>query len=743
MAHLPKFIEDLAIILCTAAVISLLFKWLKQPVVLGYIIAGVLVGPNFSKFPTISDLEGVRIWADLGVIFLLFSLGLEFSFKKLAQIGGNASVTGIFEVACMLGVGFLAGQLFGWSKMDSIFLGGIISISSTTIIIRAFDELNVRTRRFAGAVLGVLVIEDLVAVILLVILSTIAVRQRVEGEEMVMAVLKLIFFLCLWFLSGIFLLPSLLKAARRFLSDETVLVVSIGLCFLMVVLATKVGFSAALGAFIMGSILAETKQAERIDELVKSVKNLFGAVFFVSVGMLIDLKIAAQYAGPIIGLTVIVIVGKTLFVTIGSLLAGLPLRQSIQSGMSLAQIGEFSFIIATLGLSLGVISSYLYPIAVGVSVITTFTTPYMIRFADKFYAFVEKQLPPKWRASLNRYSSSAQTIQAESDWKIVLRAYLGLIITNSVVIIAMITLAIRYLYPFISSNFQSHLLGNIITTIATLIAISPFIWALTIKKIHSHAYTNLWLDRKYNRGPLVILEVIRNILSVVFLFVLLNKLFTPLASFLVALLVMIIVLVIFKKRMQFFYNRIERRFLKNLNSRNVIEGTDEKSNISPWDAHLAYFVISPDADFVGKPLLELQWREKYGINIASIERGKKIIDVPDRFQMLFPYDKIAVIATDEQLQIFRHVVEGSGDSASVAEEKKEVSLHKIIVDNHNKLRGKTIHDSGIRERTGGLVVGIERDGHRLINPESKMVFEWDDVVWVVGDWRKIRTLMSD
>jgi len=743
MAHLPNLIHDLALILCSAAIISLLFKWLKQPVVLGYILAGVLVGPNFSSTPTISDVDGVRIWADIGVIFLLFSLGLEFSFKKLAQIGGNSAITGVFEVVCMLGVGFLAGQMLGWSKMDSIFLGGIISISSTTIIIRAFDELQVKSRRFAGAVMGVLIIEDLVAVILLVVLSTLAVRQAVEGSELIMALLKLVFFLCLWFLAGIFLLPSLLKAGKRFLSDETILVVSIGLCFLMVVLATQVGFSAPLGAFIMGSILAETPQAEKIDTLVKSVKNLFGAVFFVSVGILIDPRVLAEYALPVIILTVVVVLGKTLFVTIGSLLAGLPLRQSVQSGMSMSQIGEFSFIIATLGLTLGVTSSYLYPIAVGVSVLTTFTTPYMIRFADPFYKQLESKLPEKWKASINRYSSGAQTIQAESDWKVLLRSYIVLIVTNSVVIIAMITLAIKFLSPIISANFQSGIVGNIITTIATLIAMSPFVWALTIKKIHSHAYTNLWLDKKYNRGPLVILEVVRNILAVVFLFVLLNQLFTPFTSFIVALLVMVVVLVIFRKRMQLFYNRIERRFLKNLNARSVIEGTDEKNNISPWDAHLAYFVISPDADFVGKPLIELQWREKYGINIASIERGKKIIDIPDKFQMLFPYDKISVIATDEQLQVFRHVVEPTNETAPVAANRSEVALHKIIVDNHNKLRGKTIHESGIRESTGGLVVGIERDGRRLINPESKMRFEWDDIVWIVGDWRNIKTLIRD
>jgi CPA2 family monovalent cation:H+ antiporter-2 len=743
MPHLPTLIQDLALILCCAALTSLVFKWLKQPVVLGYIIAGLLVGPNFSLLPNVSDIDGVRIWADIGVIFLLFSLGLEFSFKKLARVGGNSSITGIFEVACMTGTGFLTGQLLGWTKMDSIFLGGIIAISSTTIIIRAFDELKVKNRKFAGAVMGILVIEDLVAVMLMVILSTVSVKSNAQGTELIMALLKLVFFLCLWFLSGIFLLPGILKAGKKLLNDETMMIVSVGLCFLMVVLATQVGFSSPLGAFIMGSILAETTQAEKIESLVKSVKDLFGAVFFVSVGMLINPVLLVEYAVPVIILTLVVIFGKTLFVTVGSLLAGQPLRQSIQAGMSLSQIGEFSFIIATLGLSLGVIQEYLYPIAVGVSVITTFTTPYLIRFADPFYAKLEKSLPGKWKVRLNRYSTGAQTIQAESDWKLVLRSYLVLIITNSVVIIAFILLSIQFLSPFIINEVKNKTAALIITTLITLLVTSPFIWALTIKRIHKSAYTALWLDKKYNRGPLVMLEILRNVLAVIYLFFLLEQLFTPWTAFIVALIVLIIVLVIFSQRLQDFYSRIEHRFLTNLNARNVIEGTDEKNTISPWDAHLAYFVISPDAHYIGKPLMELQWREKYGINIASIERGKKVIDVPSKNEMLFPYDKISVIATDEQLQTFRHVIDPVIDTPKSLPDKEPVTLHKIIVDNHNRLRGKTIRSSNIREQTAGLVVGIERDGQRILNPDSTIEFQWEDVIWIVGDWKKIKQFIIE
>lgn len=741
--HIPHLIQDLALLLCTAALTTLLFKWLKQPVVLGYIIAGLLVGPNFSLMPTIGDLEGIRIWAELGVIFLLFSLGLEFNMKKLVSSGGASAITGIFEISGMLVLGFLAGRMFGWPTMDSLFLGGIVAISSTTIIIRAFDELRVRNRKFAGAVTGLLVIEDLVAVLLLVLLSTIAVQNEVEGWDLLISFFKLLFFLALWFLAGIFLLPGLLKAARRLMSDENILILSIALCFLMVVLATKVGFSAPLGAFIMGSILGETTQAERIEEIVKPVRNLFAAVFFVSVGMLIDPEVMIQYARPVLILTLLVIVGKVVLVSLGSVVSGQPLRQSIQSGMSLAQIGEFSFIIANLGLSMGVTNYYLYPIAVGVSVITTFATPYLIRASDPFSAFIERSLPEKWRVRMSRYSSGAQTIQAENEWRSVLRSYLLLIGVNSVIIIALILVASHYLSGFIATRVQSTELAFIITTLVTLAAMAPFIWALTIKKIHNSAYTTLWLDTKYNRGPLVMLEILRNVIAVVYLYILLDQLFRPAVALVVAFIVLMVVLIIFSKRLQSFYDRIERRFLYNLNVRNVIEGTDEKNSLSPWDAHLAYFVINPNADFVGITLEALQWREKYGINIAQIERGEKVIDVPQRDEMLFPYDKISVIGTDEQLQTFRYIVEPVVEVPEFLPVKKDVSLDKIIADNHNRLRGKTIRSSGIREATGGLVVGIERGGKRILNPGSNIEFEWEDVIWIVGDPKRIRQLKGE
>lgn len=737
MSHLPTLIRDLALILAIAGVTTLLFKKLKQPVVLGYILAGILVGPNFSLLPSVSDLDGVKVWADIGVIFLLFSLGLEFSFKKLVNIGGTAGVTGIFEIICMVGLGFVTGKLMGWPFMDCIFLGGIIAISSTTIIIRAFDELGVKTRKFAGVVLGVLVVEDLVAVLLMVLLSTLAVSREFAGMEMLYSVLKLVFFLFLWFLSGIFLIPGFLKWGRSIMNDETMLVISLGLCLMMVVAATYAGFSAPLGAFIMGSILAETPQAEKIEHLVQPVKNLFGAVFFVSVGLLIEPDLLMKYIGPVFILSVVVILGKTIHVTFGALLSGQPLKQSMQAGMSLAQIGEFSFIIATLGLTLQVTSDYLYPIAVGVSVITTFTTPYMIRLADPFYNWLSPKLPIKWRMAINQYSTGAQTIQAESDWRIVLRSYLLVMASNSVIIIAIIFLSATYLLPLLQASIGGVYTPAILTATLTLAAAVPFFWGLAIRRLHSLSYRNLWLDKKYNHGPLVMLEVVRNMLLVVLVGFMVTQLFSTMAALVAILPVIVVVLLVFARRLNSFYARIEKRFLSNLNQREQMQGS-ATGDLTPWDAHIAYFIMPPESTVVGKSLMDLAWREQYGINIAYIERGSILIPAPERTDVLYPFDKIAVIGTDVQLEQFRRILESAILPARNGQE--EITLTRVIVDEHIAVRGKTLRNSGIREATNGLIVGIERKGRRILNPDSTTIFEWEDIVWIVGDRKKIEEL---
>jgi CPA2 family monovalent cation:H+ antiporter-2 len=628
MTHVPQLIIDLSLILSMAGIITLIFKKLKQPIVLGYILAGLLVGPNFHLFPTITDIKTIEIWAEIGVIFLLFNLGLEFSFKKLVKVGNTAAITGLFEVTMMLITGFTTGQLLGWSKTDSLFLGGIIAISSTTIIFRAFDELGIKTQKFTRVVLGILVIEDLTAVLLMVLLSTLSISQQFAGYELLQSILKLFFFLTIWFLGGIFVFPTLLRRYRKLMNDESVLITSVALCFGMVFFVTKAGFSAALGAFIMGSILAETTHAEKIEHLLKPVKDLFGAVFFISVGMLINPGLLLDYAVPTAILVLVVIIGKTTFVTLGAVISGQPLKKSLQSGMSLSQIGEFSFIIANLGLSLKVTSGFLYPIAVGVSVITTFATPYMMKASEPLYEWLDKRLPEKWRLYLNRYSTSTETIAQTTHWKEILQSYAQTVILNSVVVIGIILAASRQLADQLHTRVPETFITNSVLFGITFLLISPFLWALIFKRSNRKAYSFIWLSRKYSRGPLLLLELSRVLVAILLTGFLLNSFFDTPTALSVAGGIMVLGFAIFYQRLQQFYSRIEDRFLQNLNARQLEGSGKSKRILLPWDAHFAFLEVSADSSLIGKTLQELKIRENFGINVVLIERGSKTIHLP-------------------------------------------------------------------------------------------------------------------
>lgn len=743
MEHLPGLIKDLALILIAAAAVTLLFRKIKQPLVLGYIIAGFLVGPSLSLTPTVVDTENIETLAHIGVIFLLFSLGLEFSFKKLVRVGGAASITAFVEIIFITIAGYYVGRWMGWSFMDSLFLGGMLASSSTTIIIKAFDELGMKTRQFARIVVGVLIVEDIVVIMLMVLLSTVAVTRQFAGEEMLFTIAKLLFFLGLWFITGIFLIPTLLKRAKKLLDDETLLVLSVGLCLGMVVLAVSAGFSAELGAFIMGSILAETTKAEKIEKIFNPVRDLFASIFFVSVGMLIDPATIVAYKWPVIIITVLTLVGKLLSTTIGALMSGQPLKQSIQVGMSMAQIGEFAFIVATLGMSLGVISNFLFPVAVGVSAITTFTTPYLIKFSEPVYSFIEKRMPGYLRRKLANYAASTQNIQAESKWKIVLMAYLKIMATNGIILLGLMLLTVRVMVPFLEANIENSLLRSIISVVVSLGVASPFLWALVARKPEVIAYKELWLQKKYSRGPLLMVEVTRLILGIVFIGFWVDRLFTTSIAIIIAIPVIIGFLYFFSQRIQTFYRKIEARFLDNLNQREISAQKanptlfSDEVNLNNWDVHLVDLVVDPHATFVGRHLLELSWREKFGINIAYIRRGNKIIYAPKRDDRLLPFDQIGVIATDEQVNSFMKEFNEKETSEMEEKDLSDIVLYRMVVDEKNKLKNKTIRNSQIREKTNGLVVGIERENQRILNPESDLILEWGDIIWIVGERSKI------
>ena len=489
--------SDLALILICAGFMTLLFKSLKQPIVLGYIVAGFLASPNMPYMPSVTDMHGIHLWSEIGVVFLLFALGLEFSFKKILKMGAAPIVAAMAIILCMMYVGSLTGHLFGWSDMDCIYLGGMLAMSSTTIIFKAFDDMGLRQNRFAGLVLSVLIIEDILAIVLMVMLSTLAVSKEFEGTQMLTSILQLGFFLVLWFVVGIYLIPLFLRKAKPLMNDETMLITALALCFGMVVFASAVGFSAAFGAFVMGSILAETVEAQKIEHLVAPVKNLFGAIFFVSVGMMVDVALIIEYIVPILCIIVAIMLGQTILSTCGFLLSGQSLKTSMQCSFSLTQIGEFAFILATLGTSLHVTSDFLYPIVVAVSVFTTFTTPYMIRLAEPAYAVVARVLPAKWIAKLERNASDEaeepETNEMRQLWRAEFKKFILIMIINSVLCLAIIAIIYYFGVPLIYGLLPDPWSG-IVTAFVTLFICGPFLWSLMRQGGNSANVNKLWYE---------------------------------------------------------------------------------------------------------------------------------------------------------------------------------------------------------------------------------------------------------
>jgi len=740
--HLPALVEDLGLILIAAAIVTLLFKKLKQPIVLGYLIAGFLVGPNTTFFPSVKDTASISIWAEIGVIFMLFGLGLEFSFKKLVKVGKAASITASVEIFAMLGVGFVTGQILGWNKMDSLFLGGILSISSTTIIVRAFDELGLKARSFVSLVFGVLIVEDLIAILLLVLLTSVAATQTLSGSELTYSSLRLGFFLVLWFLLGIYLLPILLQKSRELLSDETLLIVSLGLCLMMVIVASHAGFSPALGAFVMGSILAETPKRKRIEHIILPVQNLFSAVFFVSVGMLISAKVLMEYYDIILLITVITVVGKVLSTSLGAIISGRSVKHSVQAGMSLAQIGEFSFIIATLGMTLKVTSEFLYPVAVTVSALTTFSTPYLIKLSDPFANWLEKSLPAGMKASLARYEMAMSSSQDSNVLMLIWRAHGIKVALNAVVVVAISLFVSRFVVPLVSRDADFQMV-NMIACVLTLLASGPFLWGIFFgrptlsKSLRSVEAEQL---RRLQFG----VSIVRFLIGCgVAAFIVSN--YTSVMAFSGIVLVSIAALfaVLFSRFSEPIYRHIENRFVSNLteNERAELEKKSKTPQLAPWNATLMEFVLSPSSPLILKTLQESRVKEQFGITIAMIERGDSRILAPKRDDLLLPGDKLFVIGTDEQLSAVREEIEKVSMQDLPALEDN-FGLASLVLHDENRFVNRPIRDCGLREAVDGLIVGIERNGVRILSPDSATHLLPGDLIWIVGDKRLIRDLRN-
>lgn len=736
MSALPPLFLDLAIILITAGIITIVFKWLKQPLVLGYIVAGFFIGPYFPWFPAIKDATDVHVWSDIGIVFLMFALGLEFSIKKLKKVGATGAITALTELAIMFLIGASVGHLLGWSSMECIFLGCMLSISSTSIIIKSFDDLKLKQQKFTGSVTAVLVVEDMIAVLLLVLLSTISVSKSFNGGELVLSLGKLVFFLIVWFTFGIFLIPTFLKWMRRYMTEETLCIVAVGLCFGMVVLASYAGFSTALGAFVMGAILAETIEADVIHRIITPIKNLFCAVFFVSVGMLVDPQILVKYLWPILAIAATVIVFKSSAATLGFILSGKNTKTAIQSGFCFCQIGEFSFIIAGLGLSFGVINPDIYPIIVSVSIVTTFATPYMIKASLPFNNWLDPKLPQKLKDVLERYSSSAKQTNKSVSVKLFLKKQFSYILLYGAINGAIALLSMTLLKPllnklFVNATGDPSFWGNLIGMLATMAIMLPFVWALAVRGVNRQRIRQLLDSKEYSQAIVIPVLLLRTFMALFFIGLVIGEYIHLAIGFLVILVIFIAFVVMFSKRTIAFYQRIENQFIENFNSRQA-QQSFKIPTLLENNFYLERIPITQYSPFAGRRLMDTNFREDYGINVVSIERAGQIYDLPSKEMLLMPGDKLSVMGNEDQISHLRSVIDVEPDMLIHDHSDNELNIYRLTVHPENPFIGLTISQSKFSQHYHAMIIAIEHNGEYILNPRSNTVFYENDVIWFVS-----------
>ena len=749
MSEVPTLINDLALILIVASTVTLLFKKLKQPLVLGYIMAGFIVSPHMPYTMSVMDTVDIKIWADIGVMFLLFSLGLDFSFKKILKMGITPVITTLTIIFAMMTLGIVVGHAFDWKRMDCIFLGGMLAMSSTTIIYKAFTDMGLRQQKFAQPVMSVLILEDILAIVMMVMLSAIASGNNPDGGEMIGSVMKIGFFLVLWFVVGIFAVPLFLRSTRKLINNETLLIVSLGLCCLMAVVSTKVGFSSAFGAFVMGSILAETIEAAKIEKLVAPVKDLFGAVFFVSVGMLVDPNIIVEYAIPIAVLVLTILLGQSIFGTFGFLIGGQSLKSAMRCGFSMAQIGEFSFIIASLGLSLHVTGEFLYPVVVAVSVITTFLTPYMIRLSVPSYNVLERHLPKAWVRALNNITLSHPSSAPKSNWHSLIAQMARITIIYSILSVATIALMLTFFLPFIRRMMPGmHWWANGICGVLTVMFIAPFLRAIVMKKNHSEEFRALWNDSRSNRMPLLVTILVRLIIASAFVFYICNYLTRFTNALMMTIALAVVGIMILSRGLKKQSIKMERMFVQNLRSRDIeqqVLGLKKplyEGHLLDRDIHISEIEIPENSTWSGLCLADLRLSNRFGIHVSSILRGHRRINIPGGDDIVFPGDKLQVIGSDSQLAAAHAALAVDIEPDDPDIEKREMRLSQIIIDKHSPFVGKTLPETGLRSEFNCMVVGREEGKENLSMVGATYKMRLGDILWIVGEDESLRRLQD-
>ncbi|MBR0117963.1 MAG: cation:proton antiporter [Prevotella sp.] len=748
MSEIPVLVKDLTLILIVAGFVTLIFKRLKQPLVLGYIVAGFLVSPHMPYTMSVVNQNDVQTWANIGVMFTLFSLGLDFSFKKILKMGAAPFIATITILFCMMTLGMLVGHCFGWSKMNCIFLGGMLAMSSTTIIYKAFDDLGLGHQQFASLVMSVLILEDILAIVMMVMLAAIAGGGTAGGMMLLKSVGRIAFFLILWFVVGIFVIPLLLRYTRKYTNNETLLILALGLCCFMAVVSTLVGFSSAFGAFVMGSILAETIEADKIIKVVEPVKNLFGAIFFVSVGMLVDPKILVEYALPILALVAAILIGQALFGSLGFLVSGQSLKSAMRCGFSMAQIGEFSFIIATLGLSLGVIGHFLYPVVVAVSVITTFLTPYMMKAAVPCYEYCEKHMPKSWIRRLNHLTLSQPTTKgSEHKWRRLLMQMGAITVIYSILSAAITAVMLTFFQPFMR-RLLPELWANLICGLVTVSLISPFLRAIVMKKNHSEDFKALWTESRVNRLPLLFTVFVRLAIAVGFVFYICNALTNFSKALIISICLVLVAMMILSRRLKRRSIRLERMFVLNLRSRDIeaeVHGHRRplyEGRLLDRDIHIADFEVPLDSKWSGKTLKQLALGSQYGVLVSSILRANRRLNIPDGDSVIFPGDRLQVIGNDDQLAAFSSAMLSERYEDDYELEKREMKLRRMVISGSSPFVGKTMAECGIRHVYNCMVVGLEEGMENLSQVSPSYRFEKGDIIWVVGEVDDLKRLIG-
>lgn len=728
MHEIAPLIYDLAIMLGVAGIVMLIFQRIHQPVVLGYLVAGMIIGPYTPPHAFVNDIPNIRILSDLGVIFLMFSLGLEFSFQKLTRVGFSATVTGFLEVVFMVAIGYIVGRLIGWSYYDSLFLGAALSISSTTIIIKAIDELGLKTKRFAELIFGVLIVEDLLAILLLVALSTIVVTKNIFSVDMLMASVKLIVVVGGWFIVGYFLVPPLFRRISAYITEESLTIISVALCLILVCIAASFHYSMALGAFIMGSILAETILVHRIENLIRPIRDIFAAVFFITVGMLIDPAIIVEHWEVVILISLVTIFGKIITTSMAALITGQSINTSVRVGFGMAQVGEFSFIIVALGSALKVTSSSLYPIIVAVSGVTTFTTPYLIRLSGYIGKKIEQSLPERTKYFLQSYSAWIYRTQTAAGKHSFYQSISLRLLINGIIVALVFTFVSQFIFPRIMEVTNVLWVTNVIALLVAVLLASPFIWGMffSYKTADLPAYA-----KTINPVVFMIWFITLSELAI------LSNLYFH--SWVTVVLFVVLAVAFFAfsfTHLERSYHWFERQLVGNI-KREPGKEQVKYTELAPWDTHLVEIEVGEKSAFVNKSLGECQIRQQYGVNIVAICHGSRIITAPRGEERIMPHDKLIVLGNDEQIDSFKKQIETVIHDTQPESFLDNFSLKAFLISSNSGLIGRTIRESSVREYINGMVVGLERENTRILNPSPDTVIKADDLLIVVGEIDKL------